>query len=908
MNRWQKIRWTCRALFQKAKLDQEMDEEMRAHVEIQTQENIEAGMKPEEARRAALLEFGPMESVKETCRDQRGIGWVEDLARDLRFGARLLRKSPGFTTVAVLTLALGIGATSAVFSLVQGVLLTPPPYPKPDQVVLIEPARTDGQPYARDCATSQWLEWRNTTNCFQCIAGYKWGFHFLLREDGSESVQGLWVKPEYFEVIGVKPLLGRAFSQADVAAQTGTETTIVLGYDLWRRRFSGDPRILGQAIHLGRHPALTVIGVMPPGVRFLPSCASVTFPNSDVNAKIDFWLLLGPPNLTQPEAPYCNAVVGRLRDRVTLAQARAELTTIADRQAKADKRFEGITARVEPLMAEWNREGHHLLLPLVGAVTLVFLIACANIGGLLLARGIQRQQEYAVRCALGAQRIQLCRQVLTESLLVSLSGGSVGIGLAMATVRALKIIGGHAIARLDAVAIGWPVLAFCLGSAVVAAIIAGLAPAIHAVRLNAAEDLKGTRTSSLGLAERRFLGGVATVQIALTLALLVGAGLLIRTMINLANIHPGYSTQNILTMDVTTPDQDYADRGAFHSEALARIAAIPGIRHVAFGWGVPLTGNSAMSQVRVEGRFATDAGTGKDFINEVAIATRFVTADFFNVLNLRIVHGRGFRLPDGWCGPGAVTNAPFVAVVNQAMARKYFDDQDPIGRRIKLNPGFAIPAEIIGVVADSRNGSLVQPPEPEVYFYYFQVGTITKRLVIQTAADPRRFVGMVRHELRAMDPKVAIEHVATMAQIRAESVASQTFAMRLLAAFSLVGSVLAVVGIYGVLSLSVGSRKREIAIRMAVGAPRREVLTLILRGGLKLVALGLVLGFSIAIPLAKELRGFLFGVAPSDAATFLGAAILFSYGGCAGLLAAGPSSLTGRSDDDATLRMNSNCT
>ncbi|MGO9201874.1 MAG: ADOP family duplicated permease [Limisphaerales bacterium] len=865
-----------RALFQKRRLDAEMDEEMRAHVEMQTQENIEAGMKPEDARYAALRQFGWAESIKETCREQRGTMWVENLVRDLRFGARMLRKNPGFTAISVLTLALGIGATSAVFSLVQGVLLTPPPYPKPEQVVLIEPARKDGQPYARDCATSQWLEWRNTTNCFQCIAAYRWGFQFLLREDGSESVQGLCVTPEYFEVIGVRPLLGRAFSQADMAAQTGTETTIILGYDLWRRRFSGDPRILGQAIHLSRHPPLTVIGVMPPGARLLPSCASVSFPNCDVNAKIDFWLLLGPPDLKRPEASYCNAIVGRLRDRVTLAQARAELTTIADRQAKADERFQGITARADPLMAAWNREGRRMLLPLMGAVILAFLIACANIGGLLLARGIQRQQEYAVRCALGAQRIQLFRQVLTESLLVSLSGGSAGIGLAMATVRALKIIGGHAIPRLDAVAIGWPVLACCLGSVVVAAIIAGLAPAIHAVRLNAAEGLKGARTSGLGLTERRFLGGVATVQIALTLALLMGAGLLIRTMINLANINPGYSTQNVLTMDVTTPDQDYADRGAFHSEALARIAAIPGIRHVAFGWGVPLTGNSAMSQVRVEGRSATDAGTGRDFINEVAVATRFVTADFFNVLNLRIVNGRGFRLSDGWCGPGANTNAPFVAIVNQAMARKYFDDQDPIGRRIKLNPGFATPAEIIGVVADSRNGSLVQPPEPEVYFYYFQVGTITKRLVIQTAADPLRFVGTVQHELRVMDPKVAIEHVATMAQIRAESVASQALAMRLLVAFSLVASVLALIGIYGVLSLSVDSRKREIAIRLAVGAPRRTVLGLVLSGGVKLIAVGLFIGIGAAIALAQVLRAFLFGVEPTDLITFVAVAILFA--------------------------------
>jgi putative ABC transport system permease protein len=505
---------------------------------------------------------------------------------------------------------------------------------------------------------------------------------------------------------------------------------------------------------------------------------------------------------------------------------------------------------------------------------LVFLIACANIAGLLLTRGLQRQQEYVVRCALGAGRSQLFRQVMTEAMLISLSGGGLGIGLAAAIVQSLKAIGGHAIPRLDVVAIGWPVLIFCVGSAFVAAIMAGLAPALHAIGSNAAQSLKGAVTSSLSLAERRILSGVAIVQIALTLTLLVGAGLLIRTMINLSNIRPGYSTENILTMDVTTPDPTRMyDSDA---EALRRIAAIPGVRNVAFAWGVPLTGNYWMNQVRIEGQSDTDTGTGRDFKNEVAIATRSVTADYFNTMNIPLIDGRDFRSSDGWYGPGADTNATFVAIINQAMAKKYLADRNPIGRKIRFNPGIGKSAEIMGVVADSRDGSLAQNPEPEVYFYHFQLGAFSKRLVVRTVSDPRQLYGEVRRALRAIDPTIAIEHVQTMDQIRAESIASQLFAMRLLVAFSVVGSVLALVGIYGVLSLSVGSRKREMAIRMAVGAQRRNVLGLVLAEGLKLIAIGLMIGTAIAIAFARVLGAFLFGVHPTDPIVLISALFMFA--------------------------------
>jgi predicted permease len=609
---------------------------------------------------------------------------------------------------------------------------------------------------------------------------------------------------------------------------------------------------------------------MPPRIRFLPSRQNSAEPNYDVNAPVDYW---APAGLgIESKDPHWS-VIARLRDGVTLEGAQAELTAIAARQAKADADLEGTTAKVELLTLELNRDGRRVLLPLLGAVALVFLIACANVAGLQLARGLQRQGEYSVRSALGAQPLQLFRQVLTEGALLAAVGSGLGIGLAIALVKVIKVVGGHAIPRVDAVVLGWPVLLFCFGSAIAAVLLAGLAPAFHAC-LDASDGLKGTRTSTLGRTERRVLGAVAILQTALTLALLVGAGLLIRTVNHLAEVRLGYDIQNLLTMNVTMPDtKKFAD---FHAQALTRISALPGVKKVAFGWGVPLTGNNWMNQVRIDGQSDSDAGTGKDFKNEVAIATRSVSPDYFEALGLSLIMGRGFRPNDAWYGPDAVTNAPFVAIINQSMAMKYFDNRNPVGSKLRFSPGIGQSAQIIGVITDARTASLTEKPEPEVYFSLWQLGPFTKHLVIRTSSEPRLLIGPVQRELRAIDPIVAVERVKTLQQIRDESVASQTFAMRLLVGFSIAGTILAIVGIYGVLSLSVASRKQELAIRAAVGARRGDLLGLVLREGLGLVAGGLLLGVVVAVVMTRLLRGLLYGVESTDPMTFVAVAILFT--------------------------------
>jgi putative ABC transport system permease protein len=870
-----------RALGQRRAVKREIDEELRLHVEMRTAENIAEGMTAQEAAQVARKRFGNVQSVREECRDIRGASFGETTLRDISFGSRLLRKNPAFTTIAAVTLGLGIGASSSVFSLVQGVLLTPTPYPNPQQVILVSPARLDKQPYARGCATAQWLEWQKEAKSFAVMAGYHWEFSFLVLGDGSEAVRGLWVTPDYFSIIGVQPEIGRVFSSSEASSKP--VSAVIIAHDLWKRRFNGETNIIGQIIQLNASQ-VTVVGVMPPDIRFLPSPQNAHLPNYDANARIDYWLP-DSADLAKPKASNWN-VAGRLRDGATLIQAQTELTAIAARQAQADHDFEGLTAKAELLTVTMNREARRLLLPLSGAVLCVFLIACGNVAGLLLARGLQRQQEYAVRCALGAGRGQLFRQTLTESLLLALFGGALGAGLAAATVKVLKLIAGVAIPRLDAVTIGWPMLAFGCASAVVAALMAGLAPAFQASRLDPASAVKGSRpTSSASRTDRRLLAGIAMVQTALTLALLVGAGLLIRTVNNLARVRPGYDTQNLLAMSITqvrhaqhvegmSDDENWARRFAdFHRRVLTRVAALPGVKSAAFAWGVPLTGNKWWGEVAMDAQPAA-GGRLEDLL---AVPMRAVSPEYFDTVGLQILEGRNFRSKEAFSWPPAfTTNVPNVAIINQAMAERYFPKADPIGKTFRFSfENVRATAEIVGVAANSRDDAITQKAEPEIYFSYWQLPAGTKHLVVRTAADPRSFIGSVQRELRVEDPTVVIEDVRTFEQIRSDSIAPRLLAMRLLVGFSFAASVLALVGLYGVLSLSVGSRRREIAIRMAVGAQRRDVLGLVLSEGLKLSGVGLLLGLGIAIVFTRILRAFLFGVEPTDPITFVAVAVLF---------------------------------
>jgi len=879
----------ARGLFGQKEADLEFGIETQTHLQLLTEKFIRQGMDPKDAWSAARRQFGNTTLLRQRHRESRTLLSFPNLFLDLRYGLRMLWKSPAFTIVAALTLALGIGATSAVFSLIQGVLLTPPPYQKPQQLMLIQTARTDGKKMdsPRGWATLQWMEWNQKLGSFQGIAAYDWTFNFLIRNDGSQSMQGMEISKDYFRLMGLKTALGRGFDDSDFGQ--GHVKSILLGYEFWKRTFNGNPQIVGQTIRISRWDSSpVVIGIMEPGVRFLPSPGAAKEPNYDVNATVDLWVPADPDPKFLKEPDW--NVVGRLRDGVTPQRGLQELAALTANEASTEKKFEGFTPQLEPITDEMNRDGRRILLPLLGAAALVLLIACGNAAALLLVRGLQRQQEYAVRIAMGMGRIGLVRQVVTEGLLLALLGGALGVGLAIIAVDLFKVIARHAVPRLDGVTAGWAVLGWGLGLAVLAAFFAGAFPAFRAFRLNPMEVLKDAGPKgTAGIGERRLLRGVAMLQTALTLALLVGAGLLIRTMMKIAEVPSGFSTSRILTMSVTDV-QSHASWAPFHKQALERVAAIPGVQYAAFAWGVPLTGNNWPASMDIEGQ--PPAAKDSDMI---ALPLRAATPDYFKLMGLALVDGREFRSTDD-------EKAPTVAIVNQAFARRYFPNRNSVGRTIWLGgrapnkPGVLI----VGEIANGRTDDLTQEPTPEVYLPLWQAQAFSKHLVVRTTADPRAVVVAVERELRAVDPTAAIENVKTLEQIRDDSLASRTFAMHLLTGFSVLGSVLTLVGIYGVISLSVASRRRELAIRSAVGAQQKDIRRLIFGEGFRLIAGGVLGGIALAVIVSRVLRSFLFEVQPGDPATFIVVGILFI---AVGLLACwAPARRAGKVDPLEALR------
>lgn len=843
--------------------EQRLREEVEQHIALDTAANIQAGMSPAQAHRTALMKFGSVEAIRESYHSEEGLPVMETILQHCTFALRMMRKSPVFTAIAALTLALGIGSTSAVFSLIQGVLLTPPPYQKPDQLVLVSAERADGKKMdsPRVWAAEQWMDWSKNATSFQGVAGYSWIFNFLVRNDGSQSMQGMRVSKDYFQLMGLKTAVGRGFEDSDFAQ--GPTKAIVLGYEFWQRALGGDKQIIGKTIRISRWSAPpTVIGIMEPGVRFLPSPGAAKEPNYDVNATVDLWVPAYPDPKEQKD-PAWN-VVARLKDGTTPQKAQQELAVLTAQEARSEKTFEGFQPKLQTVKDEMNQDGRRILLPLLGAAVLVLLIACGNVAALLLVRGLQRQQEYAIRIAMGMGRVSLLRLILTESLLLAMIGGALGVGLAYGAVTLFKVIAIHAVPRLDAVQVGSAVLAWGLVAAVIAAFFAGIVPAFRVLRLDPMEVLKNAGPKgTAGVGERRLLRAVVMLQTSLTLALLVGAGLLIRTMAKIAVVPSGYNTSQILTMSVTEV-QDQSNWSSFHKQALERVAAIPGVQYAAFAWGVPLTGNNWPATMEIEGQPPAIKESDR-----TALPLRAVTPDYFKLIGMAQMAGREFRSTDD-------DKAPRVAIVNQAFADRFFPHNNTVGRTIWMDGRDKPGITIIGEIANGRTDDLTQQASPEVYLPLWQARAFSKHLVVRTTADPRAVVVAVERELRAVDPTVAIESVKTLEQIRDDSLASRTFAMRLLVGFSAIGSLLTLVGIYGVLSLSVVARRRELAIRCAVGAQHRDIRRLILGEGFRVIASGLLLGAALSVTLSQVLKSFLYEVQPSDPATLILVGLLFA--------------------------------
>jgi putative ABC transport system permease protein len=839
-----------RNLFHKARKDQELAEEIDAYLEMLVEQKINEGLDLEEARRAALIELGGKEQVKAKVRDVRVGHQLETLWQDLHYALRMLLKQPVVMVTAIGALALGIGANTAIFSVVNAVLLNAVPYYEPQRLVWI----TEG--YNNDhhsIGAANYLKLQAQSQAFEHLVASNGGRLDLTGRGEPERLVSSSVSASMFPAFGVTPQLGRAFTPEEDRPEAAR--VALLGHAFWQRRFGGDPAIIGQALTLGGQ-SRTVIGIMPPESRTL-------FGGKGGSRGVDVWLPLAlnaQRELADNESNV--ALVGRLKPGFTLEQARSELNLVLRRLEQANpNRLQGIEARVTLLSEAMVGDLRLGLLALFGAVGLVLLIACANVANLLLGRAATRQKELAVRAALGAWRGRLVRQMLTESLLLSLLGGVAGLLLAVLGVKALAASAPNDLAHLRAGSIDGAALGFTFLATLLTGAAAGLIPALQSSRIDLNEALKdGSRkTATFG---RRGLGRVAPVlvigELALTLVLLVGAGLLIKSYLRMLAVEPGYDPENLLSLSIPLDNKKYPpgspQERVFYREVLTRVKAIPGVKAVATGSGLPLTGWSGARLLEIVGR-VTSPGAKLPRVEYSEISP-----DYFRTLGMRLLAGRAFTEQDD-------DKAPPVVIINETLARRYFNGENPIGKQI-LPPD---PLTIVGVVSDVKRFGLDAETLPEIYCPYSQTATGPGGifLVTRTAGDPLDYVAAVRRQIYALEVKGPISHVMTMEQLLAQSVASRRFQMSLFGVFAAMALLLAAVGVYGVMAYSVSRRTHEIGIRMALGARPLDVLLMIVRQGMTLALVGVSIGLAAALGLTRVLKGLLFELSATDSPTFL---------------------------------------
>jgi predicted permease len=838
-----------RGLFRRDAVEQDIDDELRLHVEMVSAENVRRGMTPADARRAALASFGDVTRVKEAARDVRGGGSMETIIQDVRFGLRMLTKNPGFTVVAVIALALGIGANSAIFSVVNTVLLRPLPYKDPERLVMVfEDDSRHG--YPRDTpAPANYIDWRDQNKVFEGMAAMTELSFNLTGMGEPERLDGRRVSASLFPLLGVEPQLGRRFTPEE--DQPGENHVVILSHALWQRRFGSDAGVIGKTITMNGY-SFSVVGVMP---------SSFQFPSRDDQ----FWI---PIAFTQSEAgrrgSHFLQVVARMKPGVTLEQARAEMSTIAARlqqQYPADNTDLGVA--IVPLHEQLVGNIKTALLVLLGAVGFVLLVACANVANLLLARAAGRQKEIATRVALGASRPRLIRQFLTESILLAVIGGATGLLLSVWGVRLLKAFIPPNISQAKEITVDVKVLLFTLLISLLTGVVFGLAPATQATNVNLNETLKeGGRDSAAGSRGNRIRGVLVVSEVALSLILLIGAGLLINSFLRLRHVDPGFHTGNLLTMSVAIPPQKYPDRehrSAFYTEMIRRVEALPGVRSAAITSQIPLIKQGDSVGIIVESQPPLAPG------QKNIVATRIVSPHYFQTMGIQLLRGRAFGDQDR-------ADSPVVAVISDAMARRYWPGEDPTGKRIC--PGKPEKPEdwvtVVGVVNDVRQFGLDAELKPQMYLTYQQSGYFSPRhLVVSTNVEPGGLAAAVRGTVWGIDKDQPVSNISTMEEVLSESIARQRFSTLLLGVFGVVALLLAAVGIYGVMSYSVAQRTHEIGIRMALGAQTRDVLKLAVGQGLKLIMIGVAVGLAVSVVLTRVMSSLLFGVSSTDPTTFV---------------------------------------
>lgn len=857
------MRWLSR-LFHRSEQDAQLDAELRFHIERQTADNIAAGMNPDEARRRALAQFGGLQYIKEETREARGTQFVESLLQDIRFALRMLRKSPGFTLVAVLTLALGIGAATGIFSVVDAVLIHDLPFRNPGRLVALfqTPGKSTGlMGWAADGPDI--LDWQRESHSLSEISASLLAGANISGGPIPQHVNGERVTANYFELLGVQAGIGRTFSPSD---ERSGANEVVISYALWQAAFGGQD-ILGHTIELDAQP-FTVIGVMP---------ATYHDPRTWSNPQSNYWVLLPQSQLAQHRGEHMYASFGRLAPHATLAQAQQEFNMLAARDAKTfPDTNKGFGVQVSPLdqvNLQVFEEGHFesvgpAVLVLQLAAGFLLLVACANIAALMLSRSVNRHREFAVRAAIGAGRARMIRQLLTESVLLSIAGGAGGVLFAFWCAKALVALAPKGYLPPTAtVHTDLRALAFALAVSTLMGILFGLAPALRASRANLTDDLKSTAGVVSASASRlRGRRSLVVFELAATFVLLIAAGLMVRSLASLLNVNPGFESRDFFTAGINLPPQQYAKPDQiieFFSRVQRHIAALPGISAVAFT-SAPEFDVTSASNVIIEGELPTKNGTAGAW-PQICV----VSPDFFRAAGIPLLQGRAFTLSDGTAGT-------HVAVVTQAFARQFWPRQEALGKHVRCC-GIRGWLNVVGIAGDVHQEGLAAQPRPELYLPLTREtadGQNSMNVVVRSSLPPAILAREIAAQVGKVDAAVPLSDIKSGSDLIDDWSSTFRYRAMLLASFGLMSLLIAAIGLFGTISYVTAQRAHEIGLRIALGAQRSSVFRLIIFEGIKLAVIGLAIGLVGAFGLARSIASLVYGVTASDPITFAGVAVM----------------------------------